>query len=339
MDSQKQNTIIFVGIVLIVASVFGSPYWAVSQIKSAAKHNDAKALAEYIDFPSVKDSLKSQINGMLVKEVTKKGQSGGLEALGAAMATAFVGPMIDAFVTPETLTLMMQGKSVKLGETPAQQQTDTTSAEDDSTAVEMGYESYSHFNIQVSDKAEPDKKVSFTLKREGLWSWKVATLTIPMPNENQEMVEASPAPHAETLDSQPLVPQGVLDEMGDAPLPAEALALPETLEPPVPAPTESALTQEETVVVSPSFDCTKAQTVPEHLICNDAELANLDVELYTVYNQAKQASNNADWFKQTSRAAHKWREANCSDKACLLSWYSERKTVLGKIVQSGNASN
>lgn len=337
MDSQKQNTIIGVGIALIVASVFGSPYWAVSQIKSAAKHNDAKALAEYIDFPSVKDSLKSQINGMLVKEVTKKGQSGGLEALGAAMATAFVGPMIDAFVTPETLTLMMQGKSVKLGETPAQQQTDTSSEyssteEESTTNVEMGYESYSRFNIQVSDKAEPNKKVSFTLKREGLWSWKVATLTMPMPNENQEMVEAPPSPQPEAID-----PQALLDELGDAPVPAEALAVPETLEPPVPAPTASALTQEETVVVSPSFDCTKAQSVPEHLICNDAELANLDVQLYAVYKQAKQASNNADWFKQTSRTAHKWREANCRDKACLLAWYSERKTVLGKIAESGNA--
>ncbi len=337
MDSQKQNTIIGVGIALIVASVLGSPYWAVSQIKSAAKHNDAKALAEYIDFPSVKDSLKSQINGMLVKEVAKKGQSDGLEALGAAMATAFVGPMIDAFVTPETLTLMMQGKSVKLGETPAQQQADTSSeyssTEDDSTNVEMGYESYSRFNIQVSDKAEPNKKVSFTLKREGLWSWKVATLTMPMPNENQEMVEAPPAPQPEALD-----PQALLDELGDAPVPAEALAVPETLEPPVPAPTASALTQEETVVVSPSFDCTKAQSVPEHLICNDAELANLDVQLYTVYKQAKQASNNADWFKQTSRTAHKWREANCRDKACLLAWYSERKTVLGKIAENGSVA-
>lgn len=343
MDSQKQNTIIGVGIALIVASVFGSPYWAVSQIKSAAKHNDAKALAEYIDFLSVKESLKSQINGMLVKEVAKKDQANGLEAFGAAMATAFVGPMIDAFVTPETLTLMMQGKSVQFGEAPTEQTSerqgnDAQSAEDDSRVnVEMGYESYSRFNIQVSDKTEPNKKVSFTLKREGLWSWKVATLTMPMPNENQEIAEAAPALQPEALGSEPLDPQALLDDLGNEPVPAEALAAPETLEPPMSAPTASALTQEETVVVSPSFDCTKAQSVPEHLICNDAELANLDVQLYAVYKQAKQASNNADWFKQTSRTAHKWREANCRDKACLLAWYSERKTVLGKIAESGGA--
>ena len=192
---EKQKLMLTGGAVaLLLATVVGSPYWTVSQIKSAAQHNDSKALAEYIDFPSVKDSLKSQINGMLVKEVAKKGQSDGPRSARCGNGNRLlVGPMIDAFVTPETLTLMMQGKSVKLGETPAQQQTDTTGTEDDSTTnVEMGYDSYSRFNIQVSDKAEPNKKVSFTLKREGLWSWKVATLTMPMPNENKEVEEMQP---------------------------------------------------------------------------------------------------------------------------------------------------
>jgi uncharacterized protein YecT (DUF1311 family) len=331
LSMEKQKLMLTGGAVaLLLATVVGSPYWTVSQIKSAAQHNDSKALAEYIDFPSVKDSLKSQINGMLVKEVAKKGQSDGLEALGAAMATAFVGPMIDAFVTPETLTLMMQGKSVKLGETPAQQQTDTTGTEDDSTTnVEMGYDSYSRFNIQVSDKAEPNKKVSFTLKREGLWSWKVATLTMPMPNENKEVEEVQPVvppPQALEQSTEEFVDEGEADNLvppGEAALEAAV------------APSSAAGVAGATSEAKPSFDCAKAHSTNEQLICSDAELANLDAQLFVIYQQAKQLSNNADWFKQSARNAFKWRESNCHDKACLLTWYSDRKNALNQIIAKG----
>ena len=35
--------------------------------------------------------------------------------------------------------------------------------------------------------------------------------------------------------------------------------------------------------VSPSFDCNKARSISEKLICSDAELSRLDNELVTIY--------------------------------------------------------
>ncbi|MEI7842091.1 MAG: DUF2628 domain-containing protein [Gallionellaceae bacterium] len=77
-----------------------------------------------------------------------------------------------------------------------------------------------------------------------------------------------------------------------------------------------------------SFDCNQARSTPELLICNDSELSALDNELAGIYRQAKSLAVDAQAFKQQTSAAWKWREANCNDKECLLSWYANRKSEL-----------
>jgi uncharacterized protein YecT (DUF1311 family) len=77
-----------------------------------------------------------------------------------------------------------------------------------------------------------------------------------------------------------------------------------------------------------SFDCMKAKSQSEILICNDPELSKLDIELAEIYRQAKTKARDAQTFKEQTVDAWKWREANCHDKGCLLNWYAERKTAL-----------
>lgn len=81
-------------------------------------------------------------------------------------------------------------------------------------------------------------------------------------------------------------------------------------------------------VVKPSFDCAKASSANEKMICGDAELAGLDSELATAYKQAKASAKDPVAFKQQTVDAWKWREANCHDKACLVKWYEDRRESL-----------
>ena len=78
--------------------------------------------------------------------------------------------------------------------------------------------------------------------------------------------------------------------------------------------------------VVPSFDCSKANSPSERLICSDSELATQDNELFELYKRAKVKSDNPAAFKAEAAEAWKVRETNCRDKACLLEWYSNRKT-------------
>ena len=106
-----------------------------------------------------------------------------------------------------------------------------------------------------------------------------------------------------------------------------------------PVPADVGASSSAVVPQSASFDCKKAKSPSEVLICNDSELSKLDYELAETYRQAKAKAVDAQAFKQQTVAAWQWREANCRDnKQCLVTWYAERKTVLLKNIQGG-ASN
>ena len=84
--------------------------------------------------------------------------------------------------------------------------------------------------------------------------------------------------------------------------------------------------------IAPSFDCSKANSPAEKLICSDSELATQDNELFELYKRAKVKSDNPAAFKAEAAEAWKVRETNCRDKACLLEWYSNRKTYYAYIL-------
>jgi hypothetical protein len=87
----------------------------------------------------------------------------------------------------------------------------------------------------------------------------------------------------------------------------------------------------------PSFDCGKAHSRTEQLICADPQLAQLDRELGKLYAQAKAGSPNPADFRRRSDAQWKQREANCSNRECLLAWYAQRRTQLMDEIEAQHA--
>jgi hypothetical protein len=88
----------------------------------------------------------------------------------------------------------------------------------------------------------------------------------------------------------------------------------------------------------PSFDCAKARSTPERLICADAELARLDRELGRLHARAKAAAPDAAAFKRQNDAEWRRREAECRDRDCLLGWYAERRQQLQESLSESRAA-
>ena len=95
---------------------------------------------------------------------------------------------------------------------------------------------------------------------------------------------------------------------------------------PAPSSTTAALT-------GPSFDCAKARSRVEKLICSDAELARLDRELGRLYARAKAAAIDGAAFGRQTREEWHRREATCRDRECLLRWYAYRHEQLMRVLQ------
>lgn len=90
-----------------------------------------------------------------------------------------------------------------------------------------------------------------------------------------------------------------------------------------------------TTSLAPSFDCSKARSDAEHLICNDPELAADDVALAAIFVRAKAAVIDQTAFKARVREQWNYREQSCHDRVCLLRWYADQKAALSQVAQTG----
>jgi hypothetical protein len=88
------------------------------------------------------------------------------------------------------------------------------------------------------------------------------------------------------------------------------------------------------VAREPSFDCTKAQSRSERLICEDAELSALDNEFGALYIKAKDLASDKTEFIRENRREWQKRDQTCVDKACLIDWYAQRRLQLSKLIVS-----
>ncbi|MEO5659088.1 MAG: hypothetical protein ABIQ90_04720 [Polaromonas sp.] len=88
----------------------------------------------------------------------------------------------------------------------------------------------------------------------------------------------------------------------------------------------------------PGLNCARARSIPETMICSDAELAQLDRELGRLYARAKNSTSNSAAFHR--KQDHEWRmrESTCRDRACLLSWYAQRRDQLMTVIEQREPS-
>jgi uncharacterized protein len=125
----------------------------------------------------------------------------------------------------------------------------------------------------------------------------------------------------------------------DAPAPPTVPSTPANPAPPVAAGPVATTTEGSMGPTFPtSFDCAKAKSDAEHLICSDAELAADDVELAVIYAQAKTAAVDQPAFKDRTRVRWNYREKICHDRECLVQWYADQKAELSHIVQTGQVT-
>lgn len=85
-----------------------------------------------------------------------------------------------------------------------------------------------------------------------------------------------------------------------------------------------------TNVTAASFDCAKASTNIEKMICADDNLSKLDEELNTIYKQALSAETSKEELKKQQLMWLKKVRKSCKDAACLKIWYGDRIAVLTK---------
>jgi hypothetical protein len=100
-----------VAILIVIALGFGyaSPYIVLNELKHAADERDAETVDEYVDFPALRESLKQQITGLLTRRLDTQGHGNPFAAIGAMIGVALIGPLVDAYATPDGVAALLNG--------------------------------------------------------------------------------------------------------------------------------------------------------------------------------------------------------------------------------------
>ena len=108
-----------------------------------------------------------------------------------------------------------------------------------------------------------------------------------------------------------------------APVPAPVPA-------PAPVPVPVPVPQANNSPFAPSFDCAKANTGPERLICGDRDLAKLDVDVSQAYSKAREKTSDKNQIRTEQQNWMKNSRNACSDKDCMSKAMTQRIQELSK---------
>ncbi|MEN5174934.1 DUF2939 domain-containing protein [Brevundimonas diminuta] len=167
---------------VFVLAYAASPLLAARSLIQAARTGDEKALERQVDFPAFRASLKDELNARMMVEMRKDRRlaDSGLSGLGMLLAPALVGGAVDAFVTPQAISMMVQeGRAPKPEIT--RQEPQEPKSENKRVRQSWGYRDLDTFAVTLTRDDRPDEQVSLLMKRRNLFGWKLAGIDLGTP--------------------------------------------------------------------------------------------------------------------------------------------------------------
>ena len=171
-----------VAALLLLLAYVGSPYLGVRSFKNAALSADVDKLDATVDFPAVRESLKSQLSTAMMREMAESPEmkDNPFAGLGAIMMPAIIDKAVDAFVTPDGLSALAKGNRPQESPQSAKLQVD----------YDYEYINMDRFRVKISNKDSSRGSAGFVFERRGLFTWKLIRIEIP-PETFKEPVAAS----------------------------------------------------------------------------------------------------------------------------------------------------
>lgn len=175
----------------VAALLYASPYMALNSIKQAIDSKDSVAIAEYVDFPVLRENIKGRLMASMTNKLPETSESNPLAGLGQAIGNLFIGTAVDNLVSPAGVMLMLQtGKpSIALPRldsnqpsTPAAAPASPAESGDAAQQAEAKRKQlrvdYQGFN-KVRVYRQSDPATGFIFKRYGLMDWKLINIDLP----------------------------------------------------------------------------------------------------------------------------------------------------------------
>ena len=204
---KKQRMIVLVLAVAVIGGLgvysYVSPDIWLLEVKKAAEEGDKERLRDLIDFDSVKTGLKEDIKTQLAVSMVAEIKESPFAALGVAMVSMIVDPMVDMIVSPSGMTALIEGQ-VQVPTKPKAVPPASSSPENktvrDGQIIKRGYDNFSRYRIRIQAlNLQSKESIVLTLKRDGLFNWKL--IRISLPSESLRRTEMLQRPNLITIEA------------------------------------------------------------------------------------------------------------------------------------------
>lgn len=172
---KKGVWIIGFALVLLSGYLAAGPFLAVSEIKTGIVERDSVKLSQNIEFPVLRQNLKERLNTAVMRKASAEAKDNPWALLATGFATKMVDGVVDSFVTPSGLAVLMEGKKPSRnrnarGDEPVEKDELLKNAR-------YSYDSMSMFSVWVPN--DEGQETRFVFQRYGL-SWKLVNLIVPI---------------------------------------------------------------------------------------------------------------------------------------------------------------
>lgn len=185
----KTKAIVAVAVVVfagVAAYSYASPWITLKTFREDAVAGKAERMNDYVEFPALRESLRTQIQSLLTEQLAKDGKENPFAGLAMLMANAIIEPLVSTVASPSGIVKLVQGKEQSTEATGLPPMTPGASAPN-STPVKSAetqkafqgktrYDGWSRVIVQADDYKQGDPYL--VLRREGLFSWKMVDLQL-----------------------------------------------------------------------------------------------------------------------------------------------------------------
>jgi len=201
MQGRVGRPILIASIAIVVVAALGyayaSPYIALDRLKRAADSRDVETVNAYVDYPALRDSLKLQVTGLLTRRLDVQHNGNPLAAIGAMIGVALIGPLVDAYATPDGVAALLNGMPPRdePGERPppppaaqtdnppqtpppaAGQANANSKTPPQPPQTTAGYRGLNEFVVSYQHGVG-DTRYAAIFRRQGLFTWKLSAVDL-----------------------------------------------------------------------------------------------------------------------------------------------------------------
>jgi len=162
---------LFVAIIAPTAWYVGSPYLALKELKEAVREGNRDTLADKVDFPAVRESIKSQFKVAMFADLAKEKESNPFSAYGGMLAMTMIEPIVDLVISPDGLRAMIDKGKINT-------KAEAGIADASEVTWSVTYRGLDKFTAKP--ETENAKGFELVFKRDGV-SWRLIDVVLPDP--------------------------------------------------------------------------------------------------------------------------------------------------------------